>query len=95
MASPSGGASPWIVLREPRKPSSEWRQALAPLSDLDCEVRLASGGEPLDVVVIDGSLVWSGDTAPLAYPRRDDCALRFVSREVAAEFVETLTKSTV
>ena len=89
------GVAVEVVLREPRKPSSEWRQALAALSDLDCEVRLASGGEPLDVVVIDGSLVWSGDTAPLAYPRRDDCALRFVSREVAAEFVETLTKSTV
>ena len=57
--------------------------------DLGCEVRLASGGEPLDVVVMDGSLVWCGDVAPLAYPRRDDCALRFVSREVAAELVVT------
>ena len=27
-----------------------------------------AGGEPLDVVVIDGPLVWCGDTAPLAYP---------------------------
>lgn len=89
------GVAVEVVLREPRKPSSEWRQVLAALSDLGCEVRLASGGEPLDVVVIDGSLVWSGDTAPLAYPRRDDCALRFVSREVAAELVEALTKSTV
>ena len=74
-----------IVLKEPRKPSSEWHQALASLRDLGCAVRLACGGEPLDVVVIDGSLVWSGDVAPLAYPRRGDCSLRFVSREVAAE----------
>ena len=65
-------------------------QVLAALRDLGCEVRLANGGEPLDVVVIDGSLVWCGDTAPLAYPRRDDCALRFVSREVAAELTEAI-----
>lgn len=51
---------------------------------------LAEQLEGLDVVVIDGSLVWCGDAAPLAYPRRDDCTLRFVSREVAAELAETL-----
>ena len=68
---------------------------LATLRDLGCEVRLANGGEPLDVVVIDGSLVWCGDTAPLAHPRKDACALRFVSREVAAELVDALTKNDV
>lgn len=55
----------------------------------------ANGGEPLDVVVIDGFLVWCRDIAPLAYPRRDDCALRFASREVAAELVDALTKNDV
>ena len=89
------GVSVEVVLREPRKPSSEWRQVLAALRDLGCEVRLASGGEPLDVVVIDGLLVWCGDIAPLAYPRRDDCALRFASREVSAELVDSLTKNDV
>lgn len=89
------GVAVEIVLREPRKPSTEWWQVIAALRDLGCEVRFANGGEPLDVVVIDGSLVWCGDTAPLAHPRRDDCALRFVSREVAAELVEALTKSDV
>jgi hypothetical protein len=84
------GVSVEVVLREPRKPSLEWRQVLAALRDLGCEVRLANGGEPLDVVVMDGSLVWCGDVAPLAYPRRDDCALRFVSREVAAELTEAI-----
>ena len=69
------GVAVEVVLREPRKPSMEWRQVLAALRDLGCKVRLASGGEPLDVVVMDGSLVWCGDVAPLAYPRRDDCAL--------------------
>jgi hypothetical protein len=53
-------------------------------------MRLANGGEPLDVVVIDGSLVWCGDVAPLAYPRRNDCSLRFVSREAAAELTNAL-----
>ncbi|MBR3315673.1 MAG: DEAD/DEAH box helicase family protein [Atopobiaceae bacterium] len=89
------GVAVEVVLREPGKPSSEWRQVLATLRDLGCEVRLANDGEPLDVVVVDGSLVWCGDTAPLAYPRRDDCALRFVSCEVAAELLEALAKSNV
>ena len=89
------GVAVEVVLREPRKPSTEWHQVLAALRDLGCAVRIAGGGEPLDVVVIDGSLVWCGDAAPLAYPRRDDCTLRFASREVAAELVEALTKSDV
>lgn len=89
------GVAVEVVLREPRKPSTEWHQVLAALLDLGCAVRIAGGGEPLDVVVIDGSLVWCGDAAPLAYPRRDDCTLRFASREVAAELVEALTKSDV
>lgn len=84
------GVAVKVVLREPRKTSLEWQQVLAALRDAGCAVQLANGGEPLDVVVIDGSLVWCGDTAPLAYPRRDDCTLRFVSREVAAELVEAL-----
>jgi hypothetical protein len=89
------GVAVEVVLKEPKKPSSEWHQVLAALRDLGCAVRIADGGEPLDVVVIDGSLVWCGDAAPLAYPRRDDCTLRFASREVAAELVEALTKSDV
>jgi hypothetical protein len=57
-----------VVLREPRKPSTEWWQVIAALRDLGCEVRLANSGKPLDVVVIDGSLVWCGDVAPLICP---------------------------
>jgi hypothetical protein len=87
------GVAVEVVLREPRKPSTEWWQVVAALRDLGCEVRLANSGKPLDVVVIDGSLVWCGDVAPLAYPRRDDYTLRFVSREVAAELVEALAKT--
>ncbi|MBR1829537.1 MAG: hypothetical protein IJ781_08525, partial [Atopobiaceae bacterium] len=49
------GVSVEVVLREPRKPSTEWHQVLAALRDLGCAVRIAGGGEPLDVVVIDGS----------------------------------------
>ena len=85
------GVAVEVVLREPRKPSTEWWQVIAALRDLGCEVRLANSGKPLDVVVIDGSLVWCGDVAPLAYPRRDNCTLRFANREVAAELAEALT----
>ena len=80
-------------LDKPRKPSSEWLRVLAALGDLGCEVRTSNEGEPLNVVVMDGSLVWCGDVAPLACPWRDDCALRFGSREVAAELTEALAKS--
>ena len=45
--------------------------------------------------MIDGSLVWCGDAVPLAYPRRDDCALRFMGRDVAVELVEALAKRDV
>lgn len=76
-----------VVLKEPSKLSAEWRQVEAMLRDLGCRVRTAREGEPLDLVVIDGSLVWYGDVAPLAYSRRGDCSLRFVSREVAAELM--------
>ena len=88
------GVTVEIVLRTPKKPTDEWRQALGALRDLGCTVLLAHGREPLDVVVIDGSLVWCGDVAPLAYPRKDDCSLRFVSREVAIELAEALTTTT-
>jgi hypothetical protein len=88
------GVTVEIVLRTPKKPTDEWQQALETLRDLGCTVLLAHGREPLDVVVIDGSLVWCGDVAPLAYPRKDDCSLRFVSREVAIELAEALTTAT-
>jgi superfamily II DNA or RNA helicase len=88
------GVTVEIVLRTPKKPTDEWQQALETLRDLGCTVLLAHGREPLDVVVIDGSLVWCGDVAPLAYPRKDDCSLRFVSREVAIELAEALTTTT-
>jgi superfamily II DNA or RNA helicase len=77
-----------VVLREPKKLSSEWQQVNAMLRDVGCAVRMARQGEQSDFVVIDGSLVWYGDIAPLAYSRKDECSLRFVSREVARELVE-------
>lgn len=85
------GVAVEVLLKEPKRPSTECRQAIAALCDLGCAVRSAREGGPLDVAVIDGSLVWCGDVAPLAYPRRDDCSLRFVSREVAAELTKALT----
>lgn len=84
------GVTVEVVLMEPKKPSSEWQQVLATLRDVGCAVRHTHGGKLLDAVVIDGSLVWSGDVAPLAYPRRDDSMLRFVSREVATELAEAI-----
>ncbi len=89
----SRGVSVDVVLKQPSKQTAEWGQVLAALAELGCSVRFARGGEPLDLVVIDDSLVWCGDVAPLAYARKDDCAIRFVSREVAAELTQALSAS--
>ncbi len=62
------GVAVEVVLREPRKPSAEWRQVLATLRDTGCAVRLANGGEPLDVVVIDAPSCGVG-TPPLSRTR--------------------------
>ena len=72
-----------VVLKEPSKPGVEWNQALATLRDLGCEVLVSKHGGPApDFVVVDDGLVWFGGIAPLAYPRKEDCALRIVSREL-------------
>lgn len=76
-----------VALREPKRPLSEWQQVNAMLRDIGCIVRLARQGEQSDFAVIDDALVWYGDIAPLSYPRKDECSLRFVSREVAGELV--------
>lgn len=48
------------------------------------------GSSALDVAVIDDNIVWYGGIAPLAFPRREDCSLRLVSREVAAALLEAV-----
>ena len=63
---------------------------LAALRGLGCKARIAGRRGPLEVVLIDGSLVWCGDVAPLPYPRGGACALRLVSRGVAAGLVKAL-----
>ncbi|MBP3883941.1 MAG: DEAD/DEAH box helicase family protein [Olsenella sp.] len=84
------GVSVGVVLKEPAKPSSEWQQAVSMLREVKCDVRTARGVAASDCVILDGGLVWFGDVAPLGYPRRGDCALRLVSREVAESLLETL-----
>jgi hypothetical protein len=83
------GVAVGVVLKEPAKPSSEWRQAVSVLREAGCDVRMTKGGASSDCVVLDGGLVWFGSVAPLAFPRRGDCALRLVNREVAASLLET------
>ena len=48
------------------------------------------GSSALDVVVIDDNIVLYGGIAPLAIPRKEDCSLRIVSREVAAALSEAV-----
>ena len=41
--------------------------------------------KPVQALVCDGSLVWFGGISPLAYPERDDCSIRLINAELAAE----------
>lgn len=51
---------------------------------LGTKVRCSSE-KPAQALVCDGSLVWFGGISPLAYPERDDCSIRLVNAELAAE----------
>ncbi|MBR3326966.1 MAG: DEAD/DEAH box helicase family protein [Atopobiaceae bacterium] len=85
------GAVVRVAIREPSKPSAEWYQILAALRDAGCDVQIRPrGSSALDVAVVDDSIVWYGGIAPLAFPRREDCSLRIVSREVAASLLEAV-----
>ena len=83
------GVNVRVLLREPKRKTIEWERVLAVLRDACSEVCVAEeGSSRLDYVVCDEELVWYGSIAPLAYPRSDDCSIRFVSREVAASLLE-------
>ncbi|MDO4539199.1 MAG: DEAD/DEAH box helicase family protein, partial [Coriobacteriales bacterium] len=69
------GAKVEVVLSEPSKGLSEWQQIRATLQDLGCNVRVASSGGFPDCVVLDDAVLWYGEIAPLAYPKKDECLL--------------------
>lgn len=83
------GVSISVVLKEPSKPTVEWHQVVTMLRGLGCQVHAISGAAALDYAVFDEQLVCFGGVAPLAFPRKGDCSLRLVSREVAAALVTT------
>ncbi len=60
------------------------REILGKFKELGIEVR-CSAQKPAQTLVCDGSLVWFGGISPLAFPARDDCSIRIVNAELAAE----------
>ena len=60
------------------------REILGKFKELGIEVR-CSTQKPAQALVCDGSLVWFGGISPLAFPAKDDCSIRIVNAELAAE----------
>ena len=76
-----------VVLRKPKQLTLEWDRVSSTLREAGVELTVATSAIHLDYAAFDESLVWYGSIAPLGFPRKDDCSIRFVSHEVAAELV--------
>lgn len=65
-------------------PQDDGEGILGQFRNLGIEVRY-SHKKPAQALVCDGSLVWFGGISPLVFPSRDDCSIRFINAELAAE----------
>lgn len=65
-------------------PQGDGDEILGQFRRLGIKVK-CSAEKPVQALVCDGSLVWFGGISPLAYPERDDCSIRLINAELAAE----------
>lgn len=65
-------------------PQGDGDEILGQFRRLGIKVK-CSAEKPVQALVCDGSLVWFGGISPLAYPERDDCSMRLINAELAAE----------
>ena len=71
----------------PEKPdSSKLPAAIESLASHGCTLECREL-RPASYLVIDQELVWFGSIPPLAFPKKDDCSVRFHSAEVAHELI--------
>lgn len=71
----------------PEKPdSSKLPAAIESLASHGCTLE-CHALRPASYLVIDQELVWFGSIPPLAFPKKDDCSVRFHSAEVAHELI--------
>ena len=77
-----------VMLRKPKQATLEWDRVQVTLREAGVKVSVVDGNAHLDYAVCDASLVWYGSIAPLGFPRKDDCSIRFANRELAAELIE-------
>jgi superfamily II DNA or RNA helicase len=89
------GVAVSIIIKQPSAQDTEWHAVLDILKDAGCSVEVRTDGTVLDYAVFDGTLVWYGTISALAFTRKEDCALRFASREVAATLLKAQETGTV
>ena len=89
------GVAVSIIIKQPSAQDTEWHDVLDILKDAGCSVEVRTDGTVLDYAVFDGTLVWYGMISALAFARKEDCALRFASREVAATLLKAQETGTV
>jgi hypothetical protein len=77
------GVSVTVVART-RDDAVDVDACLDELEEAGCKVRRGKDRVP-NAAVLDGSLVWFGGIPPLAFAHADDCSVRIVNRELAAE----------
>ena len=83
LAAVGRGVSVTVVART-RDDAVDVDACLDELEEAGCKVRRGKDRVP-NAAVLDGSLVWFGGIPPLAFAHADDCSVRIVNRELAAE----------
>lgn len=83
VAAVSRGVSVTVVART-RDDAGDVDACLDELEEAGCKVKHGKRRVP-NSAVFDGSLVWFGGIPPLAFAHADDCSIRIVNRELAAE----------
>lgn len=68
-------------------PAGRYAPVLRTLEEAGCEAKV-DGDAPAGLAVFDGETVWYGSLPLLAFPRADDCSIRFANAEIAAEIAD-------
>lgn len=88
LAAVARGVSVSVVART-RDVVGDVDACLGELEEAGCKVKRGKDRVP-NAAVFDESLVWFGGIPPLAFARADDCSVRIVNRELAAELERAL-----
>lgn len=89
------GISVTIVVSKPTKTDyvRPFEEEVAALREIGCTVTVCNERSSA-LAIIDEHIVWYGTIPLLAFPKTDDCSLRFESSEVAYDLLSSSTPST-